>query len=474
MPVRDIILGKPLAPSEEAKEQLTVVTGVPVLGLDALASTAYGPEAALAMLLPLGLAGLWWYPIITLAVVVKLVSLYFSYQQIASAYPNGGGAYVVAKDNLGSRTALWAAVALLLDYLLNVAVAITAGVGAIVSAVPALRPHVLALSLLVLLTLTYLNLRGVRESGLAFVLPVAVFVALIGAAIAVGLAAALGSGGHPQAIVPPPSLPPQTAGVSAWLLLTAFANGSTALTGVEAVSNGVPLFREPKIPRAHRTLKVIAVILGVFLLALGYLCPVYHIAAMDETKPGYQTILSQLLAAVAGRGLVYYAGTASIFVVLTYSAETSFADFPRVCSLLADDRCLPQFFSIRGRRLGYSYGIITLAIFSALLLIAFRGLTNKLIPLFGIAAFGVFFFSQAGMAAHLLRGRETGVRASLANNALGAATTAFILVILIIANFQKGAWTVVIVPALVLLLGRIKRHYAAAERELERRRRRVA
>lgn len=467
MSLRDAIIGKPLASSEGAKEELTVLTGVPVLGLDALASTGYGPEAALAVLLPLGTPGLRYFPFIVFGIVALLLFLFLSYQQTAGAYPGGGGAYTVAKDNLGVQAGIWAAAALLLDYMLNVAVGIAAGVGAVVSAVPMLHSHILALCLLVLLTLTLANLRGIRETGLIFTVPVFVFVGSIGAAIAIGSISALQSGGHPHPVTAPPPLPEPTASVSPWLLLAAFANGCTAMTGIEAVSNGVPYFRDPKVRTARRTLTAIAAILGLCLLGLGYVCPAYHIGAMDEREPGYQAVLTQLIAAVAGQGVFYYAATASIFIVLTYSAQTSFADFPRVCRLLAEDDFLPHPFANRGRRLGFSYGIIILAILSAVILIAFRGVTERLIPLFAVGAFSAFLFSQAGMVVHWLRRPGRGTLVKLTLNAIGAAATACALGIIILAKFAEGAWlTVVVVPGLVLLLNRINRRYRKVNEEI--------
>lgn len=467
MSLGDVILGRPLTTAEETKEELSVVTGVPVLGLDALASTGYGPEAALTVLLPLGVLGLRYFPFIVIAIVVKLATLYFSYRVSQAEYPNGGGAYVVAKDNLGIGAGLWAAISLLLDYLLNVAVGIAAGVGAIVSAIPALHPYTLPVCLAVLATLTIINLRGVRESGLVFVAPVFVFIACIAVALALGFVRLWWAGG-PQPIVPPPPLPPPAREASTWLLLTTFANGCTAMTGIEAVSNGVPLFREPKVRRAHHALTVIALVLSLFLLGLAFLCPAYRIGAMDEQQPGYQTILSQLVAAVAGRGVFYYVALGSIFVVLTYSAQTSFADFPRVCRLLAEDCFLPSAFAKRGRRLVFSYGILLLSGLSALLLIAFGGITDRLIPLFAVGAFGAFLFSQAGMVVHWLRRRGQGVGVKLAYNGIGAVTTAAVLIVIIAAKFVEGAWMVVLVaPGAAFLLHKIRRHYQKIEREVE-------
>ncbi len=345
MSLLDKILGRPLRSSEAAKEELGVLTGVPVLGLDALSSTAYGPEAALAILVVAGALGLNYLPLITFVILALLAMLYISYRQTIAAYPNGGGAYIVARENLGMRSGLLAAAALLLDYMLNVAVGISAGVAALVSALPKLQQHTLGLCLLVLLLLTIVNLRGVRESGLTFGLPTFVFVACVGVAVGIGLVSVWQSGGHPHPMVPPPALPAATQAMSVWLLLRAFANGCTAMTGVEAVSNGIPLFRKPTVRNAHRTLTVIVVILGLLLLGVAYLSRVYQIGAMDQQQPGYQTILSQIVAAVAGRGVFYYVAIASILTILTFSANTSFADFPRVCRLLAEDSFLPHAFA---------------------------------------------------------------------------------------------------------------------------------
>lgn len=463
------ILGSHLSVEEEKTQELTITTGVPALGLDALASTAYGPEAALLILLPLGMSGLHFFLTIQVLIVITLLSLYLSYQQTAAAYPGGGGAYIVASDNLGKKTGVWAAVALLLDYLLNVAVGISAGIGAIVSAIPALQPYMLSLCLLVLFMLTIFNLRGIRESGLIFVIPTLLFIFFLAITMGIGIFNMLTTQGHPQPIVPPP--PAQTANetLSLWLLLGAFANGLTAMTGVEAVSNAVPLFRKPRVRNARWTLTIIVGVLGLFLVLLGYLCPAYHIVAMDENLPGYQTILSQLVAAVSGRGVFYYVSLISIFIVLTYSAQTSFADFPRVCRFLAEDHFLPHFFAEQGRRLVFSLGIIILAILSTILLIAFKGITANLIPLFAIGAFSAFIFSQVGMVLHWLRKKGPRWQVKLILNALGAFVTSIALVIIIATKFMEGAWIIILIaPALVFLFKRIKYHYKEIRKEIEK------
>ena len=469
MSLLETILGRPLASSEASKEKLTVPTGVPVLGFDALSSVAYGPEAALTVLVALSAPGLAYLPKITLAILILLAMLFLSYLQTIGAYPNGGGSYTVAKENLGREAGLCAAAALLLDYILNVAVGISAGIGALVSALPALHPYTLLLCLLAVLVLTMVNLRGVRESGLVFELPAVSFAGCVGAAVVIGIIRAMHSQGHPQSMIPLPPLSPDAQGISLWLILRAFANGCTAMTGVEAVSNGVPLFKDPKVLNARMTLTVIVVLLGVLLLGTAYLCPAYQIGAMDQSQPGYQTTLSLLVGAVAGHGAFYYAAMASILIMLTFSANTSFADFPRVCRLLARDGFMPRSFAERGSRLVFSAGILALAILSSLILIAFGGITEKLIPLFAVGAFSAFTLSQAGMVVHWARKEGSAARSSLVVNALGAGATGVTLLIIIVAKFLEGAWiTLLIVPALIVLFHRIQRHYARIDRDVGR------
>ena len=468
MSLLDKLLGRPLKSSETKKEELGVATGVPVLGLDALASTAYGPEAALTILVPLGMTGLHYMPMVTIGILALLATVYMSYRQTAAAYPGGGGAYIVAKDNLGMGAGVAAGTALLLDYMLNVAVGISAGVGAVLSAVPTLQEYRLAFCLLVLVALTFINLRGVRETGITFVFPVLAFVVCVGTTLVIGLVYTFLSGGHPHPVEPPPMVSQATQAVSAWVLLRAFASGCTAMTGVEAVSNAVPLFKKPAVPNAQWTLTIIVGILGAFLLAIGYLCPAYHIRAMDEQKPGYQTIFSQLVGAVAGRGLFYYLAIASIFIVLTCSAQTSFVGFPRVCRQLAEDGLLPSVFANRGRRLVFSGGIVVLAMLAGALLIVFSGITDKLIPLFAIGAFSAFAFSQIGMVAYWRRKRGKSAREKLIFNALGATCTSVALVIIVVAKFVHGAWiTLIVGPGLVWLFWKIRRHYQCIAREVD-------
>jgi len=301
--------------------------------------------------------------------VILLAIVYLSYRQTIEAYPTGGGSYTVARFNLGARVGLLAAAALMIDYLLNVAVGISTGMGALVSAVPKFQPFTLPLCLGILATLTFINMRGLRESGLVFMVPTYVFLVCMLIAIGIGIAKTIGSGGHPAPVVNPPKLKAAVTGVSIWVILKAFSSGCTAMTGVEAVSNGVQAFREPIVKTAQRTLTVIIALLMIMLLGLGYLVRVYNISATEPGQSGYESLLSQLLGAVIGKGIYYYIAIGSILAVLALSANTSFADFPRLCRAVAHNKYLPYGLQVRGRRLVYTYGVYALAGLSAVLLI---------------------------------------------------------------------------------------------------------
>jgi amino acid transporter len=466
MSLIDTILGRPLASREAGDQRIGIARGVATFGLDALSSAAYGPEAALTVLLPLGAAGLTFILPITTAIVILLGIVYFSYRQTIAAYPNGGGSYTVARENLGANAGLLAAAALMTDYVLNVAVGISAGVGALISAVPNLQPYTLTLCLVILVLLTLVNLRGVGAAGTLFLLPTCIFIVSLCATVAWGVLATISAGGHPQPVVPPAPLPKVAEVVSVWLLLRAFASGCTAMTGVEAVSNGVQAFREPVVANARRTLTIIIAILIVLLLGIAYLARAYHIGATEPGTPQYQSVLSQLIGAVAGRGIFYWISIVAILVVLCLSANTSFADFPRLCHAVASDGYLPYSFTDRGRRLVYSEGIWVLAILSGVLLTAFGGVTDRLIPLFAVGAFLAFTLSQSGMVAHWWKSQERGAFASMAVNALGASATTLTVVVVAVVKFMAGAWIVVLlVPSLVALMLAVRRHYRRIERE---------
>jgi amino acid transporter len=342
------LVGRPIANRDAEDRKLSVITGLPAMGLDGLGSASYGPEAALTILAVTGPAGFGAIGPITWVILILLAILFFSYWQTIAAYPNNGGSYVVAKGNLGANAGLLAAAALMVDYLLNVAVGISAGVGALTSAIPVLQSYTLWLCLGILAALTIMNLRGTRDSGLAWAVPTYLFVGSLGVVLALGTYQALVSGGHPHAVIRPPHVPKATEALTLWLLLRAFASGCTAMTGVEAVSNGVNAFREPRVRQAHGTLAAIVIILGLLLLGIAHVSQAYGVMAMDQTEDGYQSVLSQIVGAVCGRGWFYYVTIGSVLAVLCVSANTSFVDFPRLCHLVAQDEYLPRPFAIPG------------------------------------------------------------------------------------------------------------------------------
>jgi amino acid transporter len=459
MTLIDVLLGRRLANREGGTRRIGWVAGVPAMGLDGLGSSSYGPEAALTIMIPLGAASLSYVGWVIAPIVALLAILYLSYRQVLVAYPSNGGAYTVARENLGPLSSLIAAAALMIDYVLNVAVGISAGVGALISSVPALHGYTLPLCLGILVVVALANLRGTREAGWLFAAPTYVFIASFLAIILWGLVRMMASGGAPAAVVPPPPLGRASEAVTLWLLLRAFASGCTAMTGVEAVSNGVDAFKDPVVPQARATLTVICLVLGMLLVGIAAVAHGYHLGAMDQTKDGYQSVLSQLVGAVIGRGPVYYVAMASLLTVLCLSANTSFVGFPRVCHLVARDDYLPRAFAHSDRRLVFSVGVIFLTVTAGALLLLFGGITDRLIPLFAIGAFLTFSVSQIGMIAHWRR-QEGRHRYPLAINTLGAATTITALVVITAAKFVEGAWVVTLaVPATILLLLAIHRYY---------------
>jgi amino acid transporter len=468
MTLTTLLLGRRLANREAGGRRIGALEGLPAMGLDGLGSASYGPEAMLTVLAVAGGAGLGAAQPITWAILALLAVLFASYWQTIAAYPSNGGSYVVARENLGERAGLLAAAALMVDYMLNVAVGISAGVGALISAVPALHAATLPLCLAILAALTLVNLRGTREAGLALAVPTYLFIASLLAVLAIGLWRVTASGGHPHPAVAAPPMAHATAPLTLWLLLRAFAAGCTAMTGVEAVSNGVGAFREPTVKYAHRTLAAIVMVLGLLLAGIAALAHAYGIMAMDQGEPGYQSVVSQLVGAVVGRGWVYYVTIAAVLAVLCLSANTSFVGFPRLCRGVAADGYLPRAFALPGRRLVYTAGILFLAAGAAGLLALFGGITDRLIPLFAVGAFLSFSLSQAGMAVHWRRhGRGAPDRGRLWINAAGAASTAVALAIILVAKFTAGAWlTLVVIPVALGLLLLTRRYYAGLERQV--------
>jgi amino acid transporter len=469
MSLTDSIIGKPLATSEERAEHIGVAAGIPIFGLDGLTSAAYGPEAAMTLLIPLGIAGVEYGWRIIAAILALLTIVYFSYRQTIAAYPGGGGSYTVATENLGEKAGLLAAAALMIDYILTAAVGISAGVTALTSAVPRLQPHTLLICLAILVILAIVNMRGVKDTGTAFILPTFLFVGTLLTLIAVGMWKTVHAGGHPMPLAPvPPALPATVKALGMWMLLKAFASGCAAMTGVEAVSNGVMAFGEPRVKRAQRTLTVIIGILMVLLFGIAYLAKAYQVMPMDPDATGYQSLLSLLVTVVFGRGWFYYLTMGSVLLALSLSANTAFADFPRLTRAIALHDYLPHVFILRGRRLLYSHGIYALTGFTAVILILFGGVTDRLIPLYAIGAFLAFTLSQAGMVVHWLKMEKHSGRLWHAFvNGVGAVSTGITTIVVLLAKFVAGAWvTALLVPALIGIMWVVKRHYSRVKREM--------
>jgi amino acid transporter len=469
MSLTDSILGRPLATSEERAEHIGVAAGIPIFGLDGLTSAAYGPEAAMTLLIPLGVAGVEYGWRIIGAILILLTIVYFSYRQTIAAYPQGGGSYTVATENLGEKPGLLAAAALMIDYILTAAVGISAGVTALTSAVPRLQPHTLLICLVILVLLVLVNLRGVKDTGTAFILPTFLFVGTLLTLIGVGMWKTVVTGGNPMPVAPvPPPLPPTVGALGTWMLLKAFASGCAAMTGVEAVSNGVMAFGEPRVKRAQRTLTVIIGILMVLLFGIAYLAKAYRVMPMEPDAVHFQSLLSLLVTVVFGRGWFYYLTMGSVLLALALSANTAFADFPRLTRAIATHDYLPHVFILRGRRLLYSHGIYALTGFTAVILILFGGVTDRLIPLYAIGAFLAFTLSQAGMVVHWLKMEKHPGRLWHAFvNGVGAVATGITTIVVLIAKFTAGAWvTALLVPALIGIMWVVKRHYSRVRREM--------
>jgi amino acid transporter len=458
--IRTIVLGRELSASEASSEEITPVEGLSALSLDALTSVAYGPEAILLVLAGAGASALHLMLPITIAIIVLLVILVISYRQVIDAYPHGGGAYAVSRDNFGPQVSKLAGAALVVDYTLTVAVSIAAGVGQLTSAFPSTASYTVPICLGILAVVTALNLRGLGESARAFLLPTLVFVVGLLAIIFVGLVHPLGENTPKTgtSLVATHSLE----AVGLLLVLKAFSAGCSALTGVEAIANGVPLFKEPRAARAKRTELLLGTILGVMLLGLAVLTDKFHIEPRSN-----QTVLSQVMVESVGRHWAYYIVSLTITLVLALAANTSFGGMPVLTSLLARDSYLPHFFGFRDRRLVFGNGVWTLTIFSAALLIAVGGNTNTLIPLFAIGVFIGFTLSQAGLVVHWRRTRSPGWSRRAAINGTGAVVTAIATVIFLVTKFVEGAWVVVIaIPALILLFTRIEAYYRVVGKEI--------
>jgi amino acid transporter len=466
-----ILFGRPLASDRLEHERLDKRTALAVLSSDAISSVAYATEQTLLVLAVLGTTALSYVVPISGVIVALLVLVALSYRQTIFAYPGGGGSYTVAKENLGTMPGLIAAAALLTDYILTVAVSISGGIAAITSAYPSLAPHTVALCAGAIFLLMLVNLRGVRESGAAFSVPTYVFIAMMLLLIGVGFyRATLGHDPAPAADVlrvdPVSAMRHGTSPVAGFallfLILRAFAEGCVAMTGTEAISNGVGAFKAPSARNAAITLGWMAAILGVFFMGVSSLAQHYQVMPSAS-----ETVLSQLGRHILGGGALYYVLQYATFAVLVLAANTSFADFPRLSSILARDGYMPRQFAARGDRLAFSNGIIALALTALLLVVAFRGDTSALIPLYAIGVFVCFTLSQAGMVVHWWRARDARWWLKAALNGLGAVATGLVSLVQVVTKFTSGAWIVVlIIPAIILLLRKIHGHYAAFGNEI--------
>ncbi len=460
MSIWRLLIGRPIKFSQAEREQIVPVEGLSALSLDALTSVAYGPEAILVVLATAGVGALHLVLPITTSIVVLLAILVFSYRQVIDAYPSGGGAYAVSRENLGAGLSQLAAAALVVDYTLTVAVSIAAGVASLSSAFPSLSSETVPICLGILAFITVLNLRGLGETARAFLLPTIIFIAGIYVIIAIGLV-------HPLAehAAQPGRSTVATHGlaaVSILLVLRGFAAGCSALTGVEAIANGVPLFRQPRAVRAKHTEALLGTILGTMLLGLAVLTVRFHIGPRTG-----QTVLSQIMGASVGRNWLYYVVDIATTVVLALAANTSFGGLPVLASLLARDNYLPHAFALRGDRLVFSNGIWVLSAMSGALLIAVGGDTNTLIPLFAIGVFTGFTLSQTGLVVHWRRLRPPRWQHRAGINGLGAVVTALATVIFLVTKFTAGAWVVIVaVPVFILLFHRVRSYYQEVGEEL--------
>ena len=429
---------------------MTALAGLAALSLDALSSVAYGPEAIVVVLVAAGTVGLAYTLPVTLAIVILLAVLVVSYRQVIAAFPGGGGAYAVAKTDLGRAPSLVAAASLIVDYVLNAAVGVSAGVAALTSAFPRLYGSTVPICLIVLALITAANLWGVAESARLFIVPTLIFIAAIAVVIVSGLVRA-----HPV-VAPVAHLPQVTESVGILLLLRAFASGCSALTGVEAIANAVPSFRQPRARRAQHTEMWLGIILGAMLIGLAIEIRKFHV-----TPAPTQTVLAQLAAASVGKGAAFYGIQLITTVLLALAANTSFGGLPVLASLLARDNFLPHLFFLRADRQVHRYGVVVLAIAAGALLVVAQGKTQALVPLFAIGVFVGFTLSQAGMVRHWRSARAPGWAGRAIINGVGAVMTLAALAVELISKFTEGAWLVVLViPLLVLLFARVHRTYA--------------
>jgi len=459
--LKKVFVGRPLATAQARHERLSKSSALAVFSSDALSSVAYATEEILLVLILAGTAALVYSIPIGVAIAILTAIVVSSYRQTIRAYPQGGGAYIVAKDNLGTLPALTAGAALMIDYVLTVAVSVAAGVAAVTSAFPALYPYRVGLGVLAVVGVSTANLRGIRESGKLFAAPTYLFIASFAAMIAYGFARwAFGTESLPAAPVAEASA--GIGGVTLFLILRAFSSGCAALTGVEAVSDGVPALKHPEAKNARIVLAWLGIILISLFMGVTFLATHHRLVPLPE-----ETVVSQLARRIFGAGLLYYEIQAATMMILILAANTSFADFPRLSYFLARDGFIPRQFGNRGDRLVFSNGILILGGTAALLIVGFGGDTHALVPLYAVGVFVSFTLSQGSMVRRWLVRREEGWWWRWWVNAIGAATTGLVMVVIAVTKFTQGAWMVVLlIPALIVVFLMVHRHYSDVARQL--------
>jgi amino acid transporter len=455
------LVGNPLKTAQAAHQRLSKRLALAVFSSDALSSVAYATEEILLVLIPSSLAFAHFSIPISLMIILLLAILTLSYSQIIFEYPGGGGAYIVSKSNLGEWPGLTAAASLMIDYVLTVAVSVAAGIAAITSAIPFLFPYRTVLGVFAILIVLLVNLRGVRESGKVFAVPTYMFIGTMLLMLAVGTFQLLFGQLTP---VVSQSVAAQTAveSVSLFLLLRAFSSGCTALTGVEVISNGVPAFRPPEPKNAAITMITMALVLGTLFLGISTMA--YHLGVLPKEN---ETVVSQVARAIFGEGFLYYLMQGSTMLILVLAANSAFAGFPRLASLLARDSYMPHQMELMGDRLVFSNGILILGVFSCSLIIIFGGDTHALIPLYAVGVFLSFTLSQAGMVRRWLGKRGPHWRKKILINGLGAAATAIATTIIASTKFMHGAWIVIVlIPILIMMFRGIRAHYKAVSDQI--------
>ncbi len=454
------LVGDPLKTAQAAHERLSKRLALAVFSSDALSSVAYATEEILLVLILAGTAVVSWSIPISLSIILLLAILTASYRQIIFEYPEGGGAYIVAKSNLGAWPGLTAAAALMIDYVLTVAVSTAAGIAAVTSAFPVLFPHREAICLVAILTVLVVNLRGVRESGRVFAVPTYLFIGSILVMIVAGLAQVMG--GTTEKSTYAPTAAGTIEGLTLFLILRAFASGCTALTGVEVISNGVSAFKKPEPKNAALTMLGMAAILAVLFLGISLLAYQFGVLPKED-----ETVISQIARATFGEGVLYYLIQASTMLILILAANSAFAGFPRLASILARDGYMPHQMAVMGDRLVFSNGVIILGVFSCLLIVLFQGDTHALIPLYAVGVFLSFTLSQAGMVKRWLHKKGPHWRKKLLVNGIGAVTTAAATIIIASTKFIHGAWIVIVlIPLLIMMFRAIRAHYTAVAEQV--------